>query len=423
MPEQGRAPVSERSVNSSYGYVVVAASFLVQATIIGAIFSYSVFFDALHAEFGWSRAVISGAASLTSLVMGVWAMVLGGLNDRVGPRLILSVAAVLISCGYFLMSLIQAPWQLYLAYALFVGAAFGSHDVLTLSTVARWFDRRRGQMSGIVKTGTSTGQVIVPTVVAMLIAAYGWRSAFVWMAALTGPLVMIAAQFMRTPSVAADTPTGRAAAAHARENTLAGRQAMRTPAFRWISAGHLAVFFCMPTIIVHIVPYATDMGVSRGIAAGVLSVVGAVGVAGRLTIGGIIDRIGARRALRICYLVMLASFIILQFAYTPVLLYVFAVVYGFAHGGSFTAMSPLMAEFFGTRSHGQLFGTVVFIGTISGAVGPVVAGGVYDVIGTYRPVFLLLIVLMVFAVFTMTRLAAFEPQISALRQASEAPGG
>jgi len=124
MSERNDVSVSQASANGSYGYIVVGASFLIQATIIGAIFSYSVFFDALHAEFGWSRAMISGAASLTSLFMGVWAMLLGGLNDRVGSRLILSAAAVLISCGYFLMSLIQAPWQLYLAYALFVGAAF-----------------------------------------------------------------------------------------------------------------------------------------------------------------------------------------------------------------------------------------------------------------------------------------------------------
>ncbi|MFW5994999.1 MAG: hypothetical protein ACOCRN_02725, partial [Spirochaetia bacterium] len=76
-----------------------------------------------------------------------------------------------------------------------------------------------------------------------------------------------------------------------------------------------------------------------------------------------------------------------------------------------------------TRSHGRLFGTVVFIGTISGAIGPVVAGGVFDLIGTYRPVFLFLVVLLLFAVFTMTRLAAFEPQRPVPPAASETSGG
>lgn len=394
----------------TYGHVVVAASFIVQATIVGVVFSFSVFFDALHAEFGWSRAVISGAASLTSLLMGVWAMILGHLNDRVGPRLILSCAAICISAGYFLMSRVAAPWQLYLAYALLVGLAFGSHDVITLSTVARWFDRRRGQMSGIVKTGTSTGQVLVPSAIAFLIAAYGWRTTFMWMAAFTGPVVMIAAQFIRLPSAAEHRRNAEGDPVRSPAHDESRSSAMSTPAFRWIAAGHFAVFFCMPTVIVHIVPYATDMGISRAVAAGVLSTIGAVGAAGRLVSGSLVDRIGARRTLRFCYMVMLVSFVQLQFASTPVLVYLFAVVYGFSHGGSFTVISPLIAEFFGTASHGRLFGTVVFIGTISGAVGPVVAGGVFDLIGSYRPVFLFLILLLAFSIFALNRLSAYEPR-------------
>lgn len=287
-----RKSFTEQATRNSRGYVVVAASFVVQATIVGAIFSYSVFFDALHAEFGWSRALISGAASVTSLVMGVWAMVLGNLSDRVGPRIILTCAAVCISAGYLLMSRIDAPWHLYLAYAMFVGLAFGSHDVLTLAAVARWFERSRGRMSGIVKTGTSTGQVLVPSAVALLIAAYGWRSAFVWLAAAIGPLVLIAAQFIRASSAAEHRRNAQADAPQ--------RGVMRTPAFRWITAANFAVFFCMPTVIVHIVPFATDMGISRAVAAGVLSTIGAVGAAGRLVTGALVDRLGARRALRFC---------------------------------------------------------------------------------------------------------------------------
>ncbi len=398
-----------RLSGESYGPVVVAASFLIQGTVVGAVFSYSVFFDALHAEFGWSRALISGASSVSSLVMGAWAMFLGRLNDRIGPRVILSCAAVALSFGYFLLAQITAPWHLYLFYALFVGAAFGSHDVVTLSTVARWFDHRRGRMSGIVKTGTSTGQVLVPPIVAFLIYSFGWRSAFVWIAAVTGPVVLIAAQFMRTPPASRAENDDKTAAERAAGDTLAGRNAIRSPAFRWICVAQLAVFFSMLTLIVHIVPYATDMGVSRGVAAGVLSTIGAVSAVGRLAAGTVIDRIGARRTLRICYSMLVAAFVLLQFTYTPVLLYAFAVLYGVAHGGTFTSVSPLVAEFFGTRVHGRLFGTVVFIGTISGAVGPVVAGGVFDFIGTYRPVFLLLIGLLVLAALAMTRLGAHEP--------------
>ncbi|MFP4704370.1 MAG: MFS transporter [Spirochaetaceae bacterium] len=406
------------------GYVVVAASFVVQGTIVGALFSYSVFFDALQVEFGWSRAVISGAASAALLALGVWAMVLGSLNDRLGPRAILSVAAVAMTVGYALMSRIQTPAHLYLAYALIVGLAFGAHDVITLSTVARWFERQRGRMSGIVKTGTATGQVVAPALVAMLIAGKGWRSAFLGIALVAGPIVAIAAQLMRLPQERTQQETGAAegkggatdgdlrsdAAGTTRVKAgMGGATAtMATPAFRWLAAAQLSVFFCMPTVIVHIVPYGTDMGLDRALAAGVLSAIGAASAVGRLTAGDLIDRFGARRTLLMCYSVMLISFVLLQLVYTPVLLYAFALLYGLAHGGTFTSVSPLVAELFGTRMHGRLYGTAVFIGTVAGAVGPVVAGGVYDAFGTYRPVFMFLIALLSFGIFAMRRLAAFD---------------
>ena len=77
-----------------------------------------------------------------------------------------------------LMYFLSAPWQLIVIYGLFVALGLGSHDVVTLSTVARWFPRRRGVMSGVVKVGTALGQMSIPVVAAALIAAIGWRSAF-----------------------------------------------------------------------------------------------------------------------------------------------------------------------------------------------------------------------------------------------------
>jgi MFS family permease len=72
------------------------------------------------------------------------------------------------------------------------------------------------------------------------------------------------------------------------------------------------------------------------------------------------------------------------------MLFLFAAVYGFSHGGFFTVMSPTVAELFGTGSHGLLFGLVLFSGTIGGAVGPVLAGRMFDVTGSYQGVFWIL---------------------------------
>ncbi len=390
-----------------HGHTVVAASFIIQGTIVGAIFTYGVFFDALHAEFGWSRGVISAGSSLASLVMGIGAMVFGRLTDIAGPKKILGAAGIMITLGYLLMSRITAPWHLLLVYPIFVGVAFGSHDVVTLSTVARWFDRRRGRMSAIVKAGTGTGQVIGPAVAAILIAAFGWRTAYLWIAAVTGPLVFLAARCVhRSPEAAGvpheDLPVNRSGDSLATEGGTSGpaagvRELIKRPEFRRLAIAQAAVFFCAPVVIIHVVPYATDLGISRTVAAGVLSVLGGVSITGRLIMGSVIDRMGARAALLSCYAIMLIAFILLQFAGAVPMLYLFAVVYGFAHGGLFTAVSPLVAELFGMRAHGMLYGTVIFIGTIAGSIGPTMAGAIYDLVGSYRPAFLLLIVLVLVA--------------------------
>ena len=140
-------------------------------------------------------------------------------------------------------------------------------------------------------------------------------------------------------------------------------------------------------ILVHIVPYAQDMGVSAARAAGVISTIGGVSMAGRFITGMSIDRIGSKRAMIFCFVLLIAGFLWLQIASELWMLYLFAVIYGIAHGGFFTALSPMIAEFFGINAHGVLFGIVVFFGTLGGAIGPVLAGYIFDITNEYRPAF------------------------------------
>ncbi len=111
---------------------------------------------------------------------------------------------------------------------------------------------------------------------------------------------------------------------------------------------------------------------------------------GRFVMGVAIDRIGGKRSLIICFSIFLCGFIWLQMARETWMLFLFAVIYGFAHGGFFTVVSPTLAELFGTGSHGLLFGIVLFSGTIGGAIGQLLAGYTFDVTGSYQMVFLVL---------------------------------
>lgn len=394
-----------------YGYNIVAASFAIQAVCIGAMFTYGVFFREFQTEFGWSRATISGASSVAFLIMGAIGILAGRLNDRIGPRLLIVVSGAMLGLGYLLMSRLQAPWQLYILYGVLVGIGFSTHDVITLSTVARWFVKRRGMMSGIVKVGTGAGQLTVPLMATALIAVFGWRNAYLVIGAVTLVAFVALAQVMRRdpqgvgllPDGCGDQTCVGAIGSGPRSVPL--REAVRSGRFWTICIAEFVIFFCLVTIVIHIVPYARDLGLSPVSAAGVLSTIGGVSMLGRISMGTISDRIGGKRSLTICFIVLLCGLIWLQAATQAWMLFLFAAIYGFAHGGFFTVMSPTVAELFGIDSHGLLFGIVLFSGTLGGAVGPLAAGRSFDVSGSYRMVFLALILLAAvgFALVTLLR--------------------
>jgi MFS family permease len=112
-----------------YGYNIVAAGFVTQAVCVGAMFTYGVFFAELQAAFGWSRAMISGASSLAFLIMGGGAVLAGGLNDHIGPRIILAISAVATGTGYLLLAGIQS---LFTVISPTIAELFGtdSHGLL-----------------------------------------------------------------------------------------------------------------------------------------------------------------------------------------------------------------------------------------------------------------------------------------------------
>jgi MFS transporter, OFA family, oxalate/formate antiporter len=379
-----------------YGYNIVAAGFVIQGVCIGAMFTYGVFFKEFQAEFGWSRAMISGASSLAFLMMGAFGILAGRLNDKIGPRVIIMVSGTSLGLGYLFMSMLQRPWQLYLLYGLLVGIGFSTHDVITLSTVARWFLKRRGMITGIVKVGTGLGQLTVPLIATAFIAKYGWRTSYIILGAVILVTLLAVAQILRRdPQEMGLLPDGGingpdSPGNGSTEQGVSLRAAVRTRQFWTMCVAEFSVFFCLLTMIVHIVPHGTDLGLPAGTAAGVLATIGGVSMLGRIVMGATNDRIGGKRSLIICFIVLLCGLLWLQVAQEAWMLFLFAVIYGFAHGGFFTVVSPTVAELFDTGSHGVLFGIVLFCGTIGGAIGPVLGGYIFDLTGSYQNLFLIL---------------------------------
>ena len=380
------------SIRPSYAYFIAAICFSIQALGIGTYIAFGVFFNPLMEEFGWSRAAIAGASSTAFFSMGLFGVLVGRLNDRFGPRLLMSVAALLLGLGCALMARLTSLWELYFFYGIIFGMGLSAIDVIALTTIARWFSLRRGFMTGIVKVGTGAGQFAIPLVASGLILYYGWR----WAIALIGigiaSILLLMAQFLRrdpgTPRLKNRQPN---AGGHLQppemELGIPLSRAFRSIQLWTICMINLFLVFSLMIIMLHIVPYVRDTGVPPIQAAGVLSTIGAVSMLGRFVCGLVIDRRGSKAVMGACFFLLLGDLIWLQFAHQLWMLYLFAALYGLAHGGFFTAISPLVAEWFGIRFHGTLFGIVVFFGTLGGAVGPLLAGHLFDLSGSYRLTF------------------------------------
>lgn len=371
-----------------YSYFIAAACFVIQAVGLGAYVSFGVLFNPLISEFGWSRASIAGASSMAFLLGGFLSIAVGRLNDRIGPQKLMTVAGVFFGLGYLLMSRLDAIWQLYLFFGVVFGTGLSAIDVIPLTTIARWFVKKRGIVTGIVKVGTGAGQMIIPFLVSLLIIGYGWRYSCVIIGVAVMVILVSIGQLLRrdpglmglSPDWGDEEPADKADLA---PEGLTRREALRVWQFWTICAANLTIVFCTMLVMVHIVPLAQDIKVSATRAAGVLSTIGGVSMVGRFVCGLSIDRVGSKIAMMVSFILLIISLLWLQIAKELWMLYLFAVIYGIAHGGFFTAISPMVAEFFGIKAHGALFGFVVFSGTFGGALGPILAGYIFDLTAGY----------------------------------------
>jgi MFS family permease len=386
----------------SYAYLITAICFSIQALGVGTYIAFGVFFNPLMEEFGWSRAAIAGASSTAFLSMGIFGVLVGRLNDSFGPRRLMSAAAVLLGLGCVLTGRLTTLWELYLYYGIVFGMGLSAIDVIALTTIARWFSHRRGFMTGIVKVGTGAGQFAIPLAASALILLYGWRWTIAIIGAVVAVILVLMAQLLRRdPEALGPKSKPRAdmhsPAAPAAALSLPLERVFRTVQFWTICMLNFFLVSCLMVVLLHIVPHARDSGIPPVLAAGVLSTIGGVSMLGRFASGLVIDRKGSKAVMGICFVLLLGDLAWLQFADRLWMFYLFGAVYGLAHGGFFTAISPLVAEWFGIHSHGTLFGIVVCFGTLGGAAGPLLAGRLFDLSGSYQSTFWILIALAIVA--------------------------
>jgi MFS family permease len=392
-PGQIKGSSGGKNTGFYYGYVIVFAGFLILMVQYGAQYSFGVFFKPLLEDFGWTRALTSGVYSINVILQGFLGILAGRLTDRFGPRLTLTISGILLGSGYLLMSRVQYVWQIYLFYGLLISA--GSVIwVPMVSTVVRWFVKRRGLMCGILASGIGFGILTVPLLANHLIASFNWRISYIIVGSIAMTVIIIAAQFLKRdpgqiglPAYGASEVNGSIQDVNIQG--LSFREAIRTRQCWMIAITFFTTNFCTQMVIVHIVPHATDIGISAVAAATILSAVGVFSIVSKITLGRLIDRLGTKFIISAVTVLMIIAFLWLLQADKLWMFYLFTIVFAFGYGGASAVQSPIVADFFGLKSHGAILGFILIGNFAGGAVGPLVAGRLFDLQSSYALAFII----------------------------------
>ena len=367
---------------------------LTLALAYGVWYAYSVILVALLHEYGWSRSVLAGAFSVFTLVHGGVNPLVGAWCDRVRPLRLMAGGGVALGLVLWADSYISSPWQLYLGFGVFTALAVAAAGwVPALIQVQRDFHDRLGLALGIVSSGGGVGMLLGVPVTQLLIDAYGWRTAFRVLAA-TCVLWIVPSSLVllrRPPVRRRATRAAAAARRSAPEATLAG--AMRGVPF-WLL---LSAFFfgniCSQTLHVHQVAYLVDQGVSALIGASVVGVVGGASIVAKTGGGWLSDRIErefvyvAGIVIMVGAVAALAALPMLSGGPAPWAIYGYAVLLGVGYSVTASLIPAMVSDRFSGPHFGTIVGAGLFGSAAGSALGPWMAGYLFDRTGSYMLAF------------------------------------
>ena len=396
-----------------YGWKIVAAGSITQLLVSGLFLqAYGAYVVLLHRDLGWSVTILSAGYSMARTESAVLGPLQGHLVDRFGPRSVMRFGIVSFGLGFVILGMMQSLWHFFSAMVfLAVGSSFCGF-VSVSSAVVNWFRRRRATALGMSSIGFALGGLVVPLTAAAL-TAFGWRAVAFGSGVgilLMGPLLV---QVIRQrpsdlglfvdgiPPDLEASDRGERRSDGDDENDAAtpldtdvdrnepheftARQALKTPAFWQLSLGHGLAVVLVSALIVHLIPFlTTELGYSLEAAGLVVAVLTLIQILG-MVIGGMIgDRFDKRRIAVAAMIMHGSAALVLTVAVNPMLIGLFALLHGFAWGARGPLMQAWRADLFGSTSFGTILGYSSLIVMLGSASGPLIAGMLFDLLGSYR---------------------------------------
>ncbi|MFC1958606.1 MFS transporter [Chloroflexota bacterium] len=384
-----------------YGWWIILSG-MISNIFNGAMYTYglSAFFLPISNEFGWKRAVMSAPIALSRLEGALIGPVEGYFADRFGPRKLILIGVILMGAGSVILSRMNSLAMLYLVFILCRGFGAGLVSISIQVAVVNWFRKRRALGMGITGGGYNVGAMVTPVVV-WLIATRGWRGAALIIGLVTWVVQIPLSRVIRhRPEPFGYFPDGmteqqvKEAEASSKiggtveEQSFTPKQAVRTRAFWFINLTYASRVMVTAAVPIHLIPFIQDLGYSAAVGGSMMALMGLCALIGRVGLGYVADILPKRYVFAFCMTMLGVSVLVLSSAQSVWQLVLWAMLYGPGYGGGAPIMSSMVADYYGRKFYGTINGLTHMAMVVTTVVGPVFAGYMFDVTGSYRLAFI-----------------------------------
>lgn len=369
---------------------LVLATFLGVAVPSIAIISIGVFVEPLSREFGWSRTEISAGITLAALMTIPLSPLMGALIDRWGGRRLalpgLAVTALAIAGLSFANGSFVQWMAIWFGYGL---AVMLVKMTLWTAAIAGTFYAGRSMALSLTLSGSAMVAIVIPPLAEWLIGSFGWRTAYIGLAAVFGIPALVTSYFFLYDA----RDRARVARASAPDDTppepvrlqgLSVAEALRSFALYRIAGASLITLLLSAAFIVHQFPILTESGVSRQNAAMLASLAGVASIVGKLVTGWLMERFDG--GLIGCFtnvVLALAMLLLMEPFRTPATIVLAMLIVGYSNGTKLQICVYLTSIYAGMLNYGKIFGVMASIIAVAGGIGPLVGGLIYDLSGEY----------------------------------------
>lgn len=378
-----------------YGWYIVAASLFIIILDGLLLYSFGVFLPYLNEDFGLTRAAGSSLFSFRSLVQAPAFILAGRLIDRFDPRAVIFGGGLIAALGMFMSGVAETTWQLYISYGFFVGLGDAVLYITCVALVSRWFVKKRALAIGIITTGVPLSGLITNPLTAWLINGFGVRNALFALGVLMTTVIMAAFVLRARPADmnlkpygdednGKDERPGGAAGIPADKSDWTALEAISTPNYWLMYTMYFLGFTTFLIIVTQFYNFEIDLKVAALAAAGPPAAIGLGSIIGRTLLSSILAEVlEYRKVLLICFFAQGSSMILLLVFDHIWAFYIFGFLFGFFYSAWVPIFPTLLGKFFGLRSLGTIYGIFGTSYSIAAIGGPILAGYVHDVTGTY----------------------------------------